>query len=196
MSKRRAAMAPKPAPAPRAPQRQLTQSANESTAEFEARIAALEAERDAHAASLAAERANAAKAARQLDQFKRQTEEANARARDEKLRSHAIRLAADNRAHHPEDVAELLMRRITLDPSGNVVDASDATKPASEAAKAFFAERPGFIAAQVASGSGAGPVGSALPGKQPPPAPRDLTTRAGATQAVHDAIRAAATTKN
>lgn len=166
-----ARLAPKPAAPAAAPP-----AATEADERWKRKLA----ESDAAAAKLRAE----------LDAEKRRAAAAAAERDAERVRTTLLRAATAAGAVEPDDVADLVQRRVVLR-DGKVVAADDPEKSADAVVAEFLAGKPAYVRAQVATGSGAPPRAAAAP---PPPAPgaHDLTTREGATAHLHAQISARA----
>lgn len=132
--------------------------------------------------------ARAAQLAKELDAEKRRAAAAAAERDAERVRTTLVRAAANANAHEPEDVADLLARRVVLR-DGRIVATDDPEKDAAVVVAEFLAAKPAYVRAQVAPGSGAPPRAAAAPAP-PAPAAHDTRTREGATAAMHDALRA------
>lgn len=163
-----ARLAPKPAAPAAAPP---------ATSEADERWKRKLAESDAQTAKLRAE----------LEAEKRRAAAAAAERDAERVRTTLLRAATAAGAIEPEDVADLVQRRVTLR-DGKVVAADDPDKSADAVVAEFLAGKPAYVRAQVATGSGAPP--RAAPAPTPPaPGAHDLRTAEGATAHLHEQLR-------
>jgi hypothetical protein len=188
-------LAPAPAPAPvrapvrRAPVQSAAQPAAPSAAieEYEARLAVLEAEREQMRLQTEAERARASRLEKQNRDFSAKQAEAERAARAERIRYTAMRIATKFSAIDPEDVADLIERKLALDATGNVVDAADAARSGEDVIKAFIEAKPHLARPQTASGSGAAPPAPRMPGA-PVQAKHDMRTAEGQQASLREAV--------
>jgi regulator of replication initiation timing len=102
----------------------------------------------------------------------------------ERVRNALLAHAQKHNAVDPEEIADLLVRRVRID-GGKVVSADEPDKDAATVVKSYLDARPHHVRGQQSAGSGAPPAPGALPAP-PPPAKHDVRTREGATKAAHE----------
>lgn len=165
--------APKPVEAPPSDEAAMARFA-EQEERYKRKIAELESR------SVKAERAFA-----QAEEAARKTAEERDAA---SVRAAVVRAANARFAVDPDDVADLLARRVALR-DGRIVAVDDPEKDVDAIVTAFLETKPHYVRSQASPGTGAPPVAGRPP---PPPAPanHDLKTREGATAAMHEGLLA------
>jgi hypothetical protein len=154
-----------------------------------------------------ADEAAAAQAAETEERYKRKLAELEARAvkaerahaqaeaaarktseeRDaERVRAAIVRAANAKHALDPDEIADLLHRKVALR-DGKIVSADDPEKDVDAVVGGYLESKPHHVRAQVAQGSGAPTIAGRAP-TPPAPANHDRTNRDGATAAFREAL--------